>query len=346
MTARAVMANLKLKYVKSYTDAKGVRRHYFRRKGNPGGPLPGAVGSAEFMEAYSGFMSTRPKFDGKKPGSFGRIITDYYQTADFSNLSTNSRALYKAALEPLAKRYGHNAVNAITEDRVVDMIEKIGERAPQMANLTRSVLLKALSVAHRRKWIPRKITGEGITEYRGGEHRAWTLDEMNAFEKRWPVGTRERLAYALLLYTGQRGGDVVAMNRRDAMAGYFSLTQEKTGEEMRLPIAQPLLDAIKAVPANGLTVIGDRHGRPIQRRTLTKMLKAACAAAGLPKDCVPHGLRKAILVRLAEAGASAKELAAISGHRSTKLLDHYTRAANQAVLASNAMARLTPKKRT
>jgi hypothetical protein len=36
----------------------------------------------------------------------------------------------------------------------------------------------------------------------------WTDAEIAQFERRWPLGTRE-LAFALLLYTGQRGGDVV-----------------------------------------------------------------------------------------------------------------------------------------
>lgn len=341
-----VMANLKLKYVKSYTDATGVRRHYFRRKGNPGGPLPGSVGSPEFMEAYQEFMASKPKFDGKKPGTFGRIITDYYQTAEFRNLADNSKKLYKSALEPLAREYGHNATAALTQKRVTDIIEKIGLRAPQMANLTRSVLLAVLGIAHARGWMPRKITGEAITEYKGGEHRAWTAAELAAYEKRWPVGTRERLAYALYLYTGQRGGDVVQLKLSDAKSGSFNIKQEKTGEVLKLAIPPELMAAIKAVPAKGMTVLGDRNGRPIQRRTLTRLLKIASAKAGLPKDCVPHGLRKAILVRLAELGASAKELSAVSGHRSTKELDHYTRAANQAVLAANAMARLGPKKRT
>jgi integrase len=39
----------------------------------------------------------------------------------------------------------------------------------------------------------------------------WTDDEIQRFEERWPIGTRERLALDLLLYTGLSRGDVVRL---------------------------------------------------------------------------------------------------------------------------------------
>jgi integrase len=52
-----------------------------------------------------------------------------------------------------------------------------------------------------------------------------------------------------------------------------------------------------------------------------------------------HGLRKAACRRLAEAGCSANEIMAISGHATMKELVRYTAAADQARLARNAMAK-------
>src|SRR5262249_45709222 len=42
----------------------------------------------------------------------------------------------------------------------------------------------------------------------------WTDDEIARFEAHHPVGSKPRLAHALLLYTGQRRGDVIRMGRR------------------------------------------------------------------------------------------------------------------------------------
>ena len=55
--------------------------------------------------------------------------------------------------------------------------------------------------------------------------------------------------------------------------------------------------------------------------------------------CVPHGLRKARMRRLAERGATTKEIASVSGHKTLKEVERYTVAADQARLARAAMAR-------
>src|SRR5690606_33868012 len=72
------------------------------------------------------------------------------------------------------------------------------------------------------------------------------------------------------------------------------------------------------------------------------------AEAGLPERCVTHGLRKAAARRLAEAGCSANEIAAITGHATLAEVSRYTKAAEQKKLAAAAIARLgaaTPEPR-
>ena len=107
------------------------------------------------------------------------------------------------------------------------------------------------------------------------------------------------------------------------------------------------LAAIKASPARGAALIGDANGRRIRRPTFTLLMKKAVEEeAGLPAPCVPHGRRKAIMRRLAESGSSAKEIAAISGHRTLKEIERYTAATDQARLSKAAMTKLRGKKRT
>jgi integrase len=339
------MARVDLPYIKSYRDRSGTRRHYFRRNKRNYGALPGEPGSPEFMEAYSGFLGSKPESSGKAPGTFGSVISKYYGSPNFSNLKPSSQQGYRYVLEPLAKEHGHKPVALLTDEAVRDMIEEIGKRSPQMANLTKRVLRNLLNIAYERKWIPRPVTGGKIVPYKGGAHHTWTEDELDIYEARWPLGTRERLAYALLLYTDQRGGDVVKMRRGDIANGEIRLTQEKTGTIMVIPIHDELMAAIKAFKSNGLTLIGDRHGRPISRSALTELIGKAVQLAGLPPRCKPHGLRKSMLVRMAENEATTKEMQSISGHRSTKEIERYVIDANQASLARLALPKMT-KRRT
>jgi integrase len=72
--------------------------------------------------------------------------------------------------------------------------------------------------------------------------------------------------------------------------------------------------------------------------TFTHWFRRECDRAGLP-HCSAHGLRKAAARRLAEAGCTAHEIGAITGHVSLAELVRYTKAADQRRLAEAAMAK-------
>ena len=69
-------------------------------------------------------------------------------------------------------------------------------------------------------------------------YRTWSEAEIARFEAVHPVGSKARLAFALLLYTGQRRGDVVRMGPQDIHDGMLTIDQGKTegGEQAHLEI--------------------------------------------------------------------------------------------------------------
>jgi integrase len=76
-----------------------------------------------------------------------------------------------------------------------------------MGNLTRAVLRRVCKLAVKQK--RRKDNPHARDRaFKVGEHHTWTDAELRQYEAKWRLGTRQRLAYALLLYTGQRVGDV------------------------------------------------------------------------------------------------------------------------------------------
>ena len=326
---------LKLKYVHEYTDRFGKLRRYFRH-GAVSGVLPGHVGSPEFMAAYQGFLGHKAEIKTVKvTGSLGLLVTEFYGSLAFRNLKASSKLTYRAALEPIVAAHGHRTAQ-ISHRQAAKLIAEIGEKRPAMANLTKRVLQAVYKHAIKHDWVDANPI-IGIAALKTGTHHTWTEGELAAFEKRWPVGTRQRLAYALYLFTCQRGGDVRKMTRADLAAGELHVIQEKTGVELYLPFAREIQQALTAYPANGLYLIGREDGRQMTRAGLTKFMKEAARAAGLPPKCVPHGLRKAGLRRLAEAGRTEKQIAAVSGHKSLSEIQRYTAAADQRRLARDAM---------
>src|SRR5262249_15801833 len=167
----------------------------------------------------------------------------------------------------------------------------------------------------------------------------WTEEEITAFEMRHAIGSKARVALSLLLYTAQRRGDVLKMGRQHIRDGLLHVRQEKTGIELAIPVHEHLRAVLDATPSEPLTFLTTRSGKAYSRNGFAMHFRGWCDAAGLPALCMPHGLRKAACRRLAEAGCSANEIAAISGHASLREVERYTKAANQLQMARKAMAR-------
>jgi integrase len=341
-----MMAKLRLKHVNAYRDRHGRLRHYFRRPGSRGVPLPGYPGAAEFMTAYQAALASIAPPPASplhvQAGSVAAVVAAFYRSADFANLSASSQQTYRTVLKPIVEAHGHRLVREMPKAAARKIIEEIGAERPGMANLTRAALSKLMAYAIA-AGIRTDNPFAGLTRYRLGTFHTWTDAEIEQFERRWKLGTRERLAFALLLYTGQRGGDVCRMTRADIVDGRIRVAQDKvrkgTTNELMIPIHPALARALQAGPVVGMHhLITDAHGKAL--RGLTVLMTAAVKGAGLPDRCVAHGLRKAALRRLAESGATTKQIAAVSGHRSLTEIERYTARADQAGLADSAIAKL------
>jgi integrase len=165
------------------------------------------------------------------------------------------------------------------------------------------------------------------------------------------VGSKARLALALGLYTLQRRSDVIRMGRQHIGCGeafqvgghvidqWPRIKQQKTETPVELPIFPALQAIIEATPSEHLTFLVTKTGQPYCGSDFSEQFRAWCDAAGLPKTCVFHGLRKLGCTRLADAGCTVHEVAAWSGHLSLREVERYTRAADRRQLARTALAR-------
>jgi integrase len=175
---------------------------------------------------------------------------------------------------------------------------------------------------------------------------SWTDAEIAQFEKHHPVGSRPRLALALLLFTGQRRSDVVSMGRqhiRDAVIDgkatqLLHVKQQKTGAELDIPVLAPLAAIIAETPTD-MTFLTTQFGKPFTAAGFGNWFREQCNAARLP-HCSAHGLRKAAARRMAEWGFTAHEIAAWTGHLSLREVVRYTKGADQKRLAVAAMSKV------
>jgi len=103
--------------------------------------------------------------------------------------------------------------------------------------------------------------------------------------------------------------------------------------------------SFEACTSGHLAAIVTAHGAPFSIKGFGQFMSGAIRKAGLPPYCKAHGLRKAAARRLAEAGCSAHEIMAVTGHKTLSEVERYTRAAEQERLNAAAMAKQLENKK-
>jgi len=344
------MAKLDLKYVQRFADRRGRVRHYYRRPGFPRVPLPGEVGSSAFMDTYSSCLAMAPKSAGEErtqPFTISALIIAYYETAKFKALSADTKRTYRNMLDRFRAEYGDGPAKTIATKHLDAIFDKMADRPGAARNL-RKRLRQVFRLAVKKGWrTDNPVIETDAPANKGQGFIAWSEEDIAAFEARWPSGTRERLALSLLLFTGVRRSDVVGLGRQHREGDRLRITvykgRERKPQELVIPIHRALKAELDAAPRNNMTYIVTQYGAPFSHAGFTAWFGVRADDAGIPGR-TPHGLRKAASRRLAEAGCSASEIAAITGHRTLSEVAHYTKSADQEKLAGAAMGKLEAEK--
>jgi integrase len=262
----------------------------------------------------------------------------YFASANYKGLSAGSRSIYRRTLEPFLLEHGHRRADQMKREHVITLIGGMADR-PGAANM----LLKRLRILLRfgidLGWLRDDPTIR-VKTYRSHELHTWTEEEITRFEARWPQKSKQRLAFALLLCTGQRGSDVRKMVWTDIVGTTIRVAQQKTGTKLVLPLHPDLQSLLAIAPRKQATILATELGAAFSPKGFGNFVSAAIRNAGLPARCKAHGLRKAAARRLADAGCTTKQIAAITGHKSLGEIERYTRAADQERLAQEAVAKL------
>jgi len=330
-----------------WNDRHGKLRIYFRLKGGKRVALPVTVGSAEFDAAYKAALIGEvltdvplPRLAPPAAGTFGALIISYQGSAAFADLKPSSKAGYYSRMEIIRAAHSHRTVIGLTRANIVEKV--LGPYADRPGQ--RLAVLKMLRVLIRHaieSGLLKNDPSLGIKKPKSNEIRSWTDKEIYQFERRWSVSTKQRLAFALHLYTGQRRSDIHRMAWDDIVAeARIRVVQQKTGQKVDIPLHTALKEVLAVAHRGQRTILATEYGKPFTVDGFSQFMRSAIIEAGLPLDCQPHGLRKAAGRRLAEAGCSAREIMSVLGHRTLAEAERYTRDADNALLATAAMARL------
>ncbi|NGM49231.1 tyrosine-type recombinase/integrase [Caulobacter sp. 602-2] len=330
-------------YVSKYADRHGKVRWRFRKRGHDETQTTAVYDTPGWWSWYFAALKGQPRqigSDRTSPGTFNSLIVAYYQSSGWKLLRSATQTAYRGEIERFRSAHGTKRVNDLKSSHIARMMDLKADQPAAANNLLR-VLRVLMSFAQSRGWRSDN-PADGVKKliYRSDGFHSWTDGEIAQFEKRWPVGTRERLAFDLLLYTGQRSADVRTMTRSQVGGSIIWLKQQKTDERLEIPIHPALSASLDRCGGIHPSLITTQYGEPFSAKGFGNWISAAAERAGLPAGCSAHGLRKAAARRLAEAGCTPHQIAAITGHKSLKEIERYTRAVDQRMSAEAAMRKV------
>ncbi|MBV6656802.1 MAG: tyrosine-type recombinase/integrase [Devosiaceae bacterium] len=354
----------RIKYVVEDTDRHGNVRFYYRRKGALKVRLRGPFGSPEFWDDYrtahhnhsNGSAIAVLCQDGSKhttvvSGSLRELCVEYFQSAMFRELEPRTQEVRRRTLERVCQRNGDgDKPYRQLQPRHIRVRRDAMMDRPEAANGMIKALRQLFKFALRYDLHDQNPAAQ--VEYLRSKNpdgiHSWTVEEIEQYERTYPVGTKPRLALELALGTGQRLADLVQFGRQHVRDEWLSFTQHKgrnrSPVHLEIPLSDRLMEVIEASPTGELTFLVTEFNRPFSAKGFGNRFRKWCNDAGL-KHCSIHGLRKAAAARLAELGCTEQEIMAITGHRTSKEVTRYTRAARQKTRAESALRRISAERK-
>jgi integrase len=309
---------------------------------------------AEYQAALAGERPA-PRGTNAPAGSLAWLIGLYRQAPAWTSLSLATRRQRENILRQVIESAGRKPFRAITEATIAAGRDRRG-RTPFQARHFLDTLRGLFEWAKEVQFVKSNLaaavkypllkSGEGFP--------VWTEEDAATYEARWPLGTRQRVWIAVLLYTGLRRGDAVRLGRQHVRNEIINgrpgkvarLKTEKSGGKIGVTIEllPPLIEALEAGPVGELAFICGADGKRMTKESFGNAFKDACRAAGVNKSA--HGLRKLAATTMANNEATNHQLNAAFGWTGNKMASLYTQAADRERLGLEASGKLMNDQRT
>ena len=266
------------------------------------------------------------------------------------NVSYNTKTMYKRIVERyIIPNIGDIQLREIKKYMLQNMINKIVDeghtRTAEQAKLTLSQIIAA---AIDENYIFVDVTrGINVPRRIKQEKRVLTDEEIkNIYSK--DLSVKERAFISILLYTGLRRGEALALKWTDVDFENKKLNVDKTAifEEnvttikagtksdagmRRIPLAQNLIDDLNLLKSVNSTewvfpMFSDEE--PMTRSAFRKFWEKL-KNKGIPKNISPHSFRHTYATKLYYAGVDVKTAQYLLGHSNIQItLDIYTHLKN------------------
>lgn len=307
---------------------------YFRRGAEPRIRINFVYGTPEFQQAYEAALTgstISPKSRTSK-GTLRWLVERYKQSSPFLTLAVSTQRMRTNVLRAICDtggdlRLDHNDRSVIAAGR--DRRAKTPFAAITFLKTMTQLFDWAVDAGYM-ETNPAKDVKRPSAKTEG--FAPWTDDHIIAYCEAFPIGTRERLAMDLMLFTGLARSDAIVVGRQHVRDNVIEYRRTKTAAPIYIPILPALAASLNATETGDLAFLVTSKGAPWgSAASFGNTFSDWCATAGLPVRA--HGLRKRIATIMAEGGTTNSQLKAYFGWSSDKMAAHYTRRADARAMA-------------
>ena len=284
-------------------------------------------------------------------GSMAALIASYRQTARFKSRAPNTQATYGYTLDWIKARMGDVPISAITAKTIQAIKEELRD-APYKANQVLALLSILFELALKQGLIKTNPAADPGKLEVSPRVEVWSRDEEARYMELFRP--RLKMLFMLMLYTLQRLSDVLQMSLTQVQEQngrlYITLRQHKTGELVGIPVHETLAPLLRLRMGEDVTIAEEGTDRQIKSLLLVPSPRGrqwlrrnasrawdhdlALADARLADELKGRGwvqakiteevakrhrqrrdLRRTGIVRMAEAGCTTPQIAAVSGHQ-------------------------------
>lgn len=317
-------------YVVKETSRHGRTKLFFRIGKGQRIRLPDDPSSKAFKAAYRAAMAgqhVETTITVERVRSLRWLIQRYMESAEWSGLATATRKQRGLFFRQVVDASGNVDCRTVTSRDIHNALER-RKTTPALANN----FLKSMSALF--KWaLAQEHVGVdptvGVKRLRNKSDGfpAWTDEDIKRFTSRWPAGTRERLAFEMLLVSGLRRSDIVRVGRQHMTKAVLRIRTAKTGTPVTVELSDRVLNLIDETQTGDLSIIVGKKGKPLTKESFGNWFREVCTAAGVQKSA--HGLRKLSATIAANAGATTHQLMAQFGWVTTQQAEIYTKGADR-----------------
>lgn len=298
----------------------------------------------------------------------------------WSTLELNSQRIYSKTIERIldltvegsGNRYGGGKLADLQRRHVKDILgtfrtdEDDRDSKADTPHMERTALLclrKLIKVGFEEEWITQDPTYGMARNPETDGHATWSAGHLDQYERHWPLGSPQRVAYALALWLGNRVSDVARL-RWEHLVTEEIMSDGKLKKVVGFRFKQFKGRKIKKKgrPANGTVflpmtpmleseLVGHRResgpvllspvGRGYTDSRLSTQVSKWAKQAGIPDGYTCHGLRKALGVKLAHADSSTRAIMTMLGHTSPAMVQVYTAEVEDVRMAMMSADKLT-----